>query len=79
LPESPSKSLHHVKAAHLSWGNTQNRTARTAPARDGLEAKFLKQAGGDAKRAASFRKAFYADLAMKSVQARARRRGGEVA
>lgn len=61
-------------ASHTSWANTVNRTERTAPARAGLEAKFLREADGDPQRAASLRKAHYQRLALKS--AKARRRAG---
>lgn len=61
-------------AAHTSWANTVNRTERTAPARAGLEAKFLREADGDPQRAESLRKAHYQRLALKSV--RARRKAG---
>jgi hypothetical protein len=56
--------------AHISWANTEDRTARTAPARAAMEQKFLDQAGGDAARCAHLRKAYYADLALKSAKAR---------
>jgi hypothetical protein len=55
---------------HASWANTLDRSARTAPARAALEAKFLAEADGDPVRAESFRKAYYAKLALKSAQAR---------
>lgn len=61
-------------AAHTSWANTDNRTARTAPARAARDAKFLEQAGGDHVRAAHLRKAYFARLALKSAQARRRAR-----
>ena len=61
-------------AAHESWANTTNRTARTAPARAALDAKFLEQAGGDPVRAAHLRKAHFARLALKSAQSRRRAR-----
>lgn len=61
-------------AAHSSWANTENRTARTAPAREALDAKFLEQAEGDPVRAAHLRKAHFARLALKSAQARRRSR-----
>lgn len=57
-------------AAHESWAKTEDRSARTAPARRALEQKFLSQAGGDPKRAENLRKAYYARLALKSAQAR---------
>lgn len=62
-------------AAHLSWANTKDRTARTAPARAALEDKFLLQADGDPVRAAHLRKAHFRLLALKSAQARRRRVG----
>ena len=57
-------------AAHESWAHTEDRTARTAPARAALDQKFLDQAGGDPIRAAHLRKAHFARLALKSAQAR---------
>lgn len=59
-------------AAHESWANTDDRSARTAPARAALEAKFLERAGGDPVRAEHLRKAHYQRLALKSAQARRR-------
>lgn len=61
--------------AHVSWANTADRTARTAPARAALEAKFLEQADGDPVRAEHLRKAHFQRLALKSAQAR--RKGGD--
>lgn len=61
-------------AAHESWANTANRTARTAPARAALDAKFLEQADGDPARAQHLRKAHFARLALKSAQARRKSR-----
>ncbi len=60
--------------AETSWANTENRSARTAPARAALDAKFLAQAGGDPVRAANYRKAYFARLALKSVQSRRKSR-----
>ena len=62
-------------AAHTSWANTEDRTARTAKARAALERKFLEAADGDPARAESLRKAYYARIALKSVQARRARQG----
>ncbi len=64
------RSLTASIAAHASWANTANRSARTAPARAALEAKFLAEAGGDPVRAEHLRKAHFKRLALKSVQAR---------
>ena len=60
--------------AHQSWANTVDRSARTAPARAALDAKFLDEAGGDPERAAHLRKAHFARLALKSAQARRKAR-----
>ena len=68
------RSLIASIGAHESWARTSNRSARTAPARAALDAKFLEQAEGDPVRAAHLRKAYFQRLALKSVQAR--RKGG---
>lgn len=60
-------------ASEVSWGNTENRSARTAPARRGLDEKFLREAGGDPLRAEALRKAHFTRLAYKSARARRRR------
>jgi len=73
---SPTAAQIGRLGAHVSWANTTDRTARTAPARAALEQKFLDQADGDPVRAAHLRKAYYARLALKSVQARRARAGG---
>jgi hypothetical protein len=73
VPDS-ERSLTAQYGAHLSWANTPDRAARTAPARRGLDARFLAEAGGDPARAASLRKAYYARLALKSAQARRKAR-----
>ena len=65
-------------AAHESWANTPDRSARTKAARDALLAKFEQQADPDgtldpaerARRAEHLRKAHYARLALASAQAR---------
>lgn len=79
----PEASPDHVAAssswgrigAHISWANTTDRTARTAPARAALEQKFLDQADGDPVRAAHLRKAYFQRLALASAKARAARKG----
>jgi hypothetical protein len=73
-PLSPAeRSLRGKLAVQTSWANTSDRPARTAKARRALEAKFLREADGDPKRAEHLRKAYYARLALKSAQARRRR------
>jgi hypothetical protein len=69
-------------AAHRRWAFTDDRTMATAPARAGLDAKFERQVDPEgkltpqerAKRAESLRKAFYSGMALKSAQARRRKR-----
>lgn len=74
MPLTPSeRSLRGQIAAHTSWANTSDRTARTANARKGLEDKFLAEADGDPVRAEHYRRAYYARLALKSAQARRNR------
>lgn len=69
-------------AAHQSWANTTDRSARTSAARAAFDQKFLDQAG-DPVRAEHLRRAHYARLALKSAQARRRARqaaaGGDTA
>ncbi len=67
-------------AAHESWAATPDRTARTAPARAGLERKFEREArerlGQDAterqiaEAAESARRAHYARMSAAGVAAR---------
>jgi hypothetical protein len=77
------RSLIGQIAAHQSWAHTQDRSARTAKARQAAFDRFEKEVDPEgllipaerARRAASARKAYFARLALKSAQAR-RRRGG---
>jgi hypothetical protein len=69
------RKLRAQIAAHESWANTTNRTARTAKGRQAFEDKFLAEADGDPQRAESLRKAYYARLALSSARARRRRSG----
>lgn len=64
--------------AHVSWANTTDRTARTAPARAALDAKFLAEADGDPVRAQHLRKAYFQRLAMKSAAVRRAKAGRRV-
>jgi hypothetical protein len=67
--------------AHESWARTENRSARTLPARLALEAKFERLVDPDgtlspaerAKRAENARQAHYKRMALKSAQVRRRR------
>lgn len=77
------RSLRGQLAAHTSWANTTDRSARTANARKAMLDKFEQQVDPDAtlppaeraRRAEHARKAYYARLALKSAQARRRRSG----
>jgi hypothetical protein len=83
----PDNSLIGALGSHASWANTPDRAARTAPARAAFGDRFLREARerfGDlpadelARRAAHLRKAYYARLALKSAQARRKRKAAEV-
>jgi hypothetical protein len=70
--ETAASQLGRI-GAHVSWANTVDRSARTAPARAALEAKFLSEADGDPVRAEHLRKAHFSRLAFNSAQARRKR------
>lgn len=75
------KSLHMSAAAHASWANTGDRTARTAKARAAAEKRFELIVDPEGKlpehermkRAESARKAHYAKMAIASAKARRKR------
>lgn len=69
-PPADERSLRATVAAHASWANTEDRTARTANARAARDQRFLDEAGGDPVRAEHLRKAHFARLGLKSAQAR---------
>ena len=74
-PIPPSEqSMVARAAAELSWANTTDRSARTAPARAALWQRFLDQVDGDEVRARHLWKAHFANLALRSAQARRRAR-----
>lgn len=82
---SPSeRSLRAQIAAHESWARTADRSARTAPARAALMAKFERQVDPDgildpaerALRADHARKAHYARIALRSARTRRRKADG---
>jgi hypothetical protein len=76
------RSLRAKIAAHASWANTANRSARTAAARKALHDRFEHQVDPDgvlppaerAQRAASARSAHFAALALMSSRKRKRKR-----
>ncbi|NTY58680.1 hypothetical protein FEG63_03820 [Mycolicibacterium sphagni] len=88
MPLTPvERSLRGQIAAHTSWANTEDRPARTANARKAMLDKFEREVDPDgvltpverARRAEHKRKAYFSRLALKSAQARRRRRGGDAA
>lgn len=68
--------------AHVSWANTEDRAARTAPARQAFLDRFEREVDPDgvlsiqerAVRAEHARKAYFTRLALRAAQARRRRR-----
>jgi hypothetical protein len=70
MQSSSERRLIAAIASHESWAQTPDRAARTAPARAALDAKFLREAGGDPVKAQHLRKAHFTRLALKSAQAR---------
>lgn len=78
VPPSSDQSLQARLAAHESWAKTDDRSARTAPARRAFEARFEREVDPDgvlpapvrAERAASARKAYFARLTLQSIAAR---------
>jgi hypothetical protein len=73
-----STALHARAAAHRSWANTVDRSARTAPAREKFLARFERLVDPDGslpeaeriRRAESAKKAHFLALAAKSAAAR---------
>jgi hypothetical protein len=72
-------------AAHAKWAKSEDRSAATQAARDGMLRKFEDEVDPDrkllpeerARRAESARRAFYQRIALKSAQARrAKTKGG---
>jgi hypothetical protein len=78
MPSASERHLVAQIAAHSSWANTEDRSARTASARAALGQKFLDEANGDPARAQHLRKAYYARLALKSAKARRAARSAAV-
>lgn len=81
IPDS-ERRLEAQARAFASWAQTDDRSARTAPARAALLAKFEKQVDPEsrlsteerARRAEYARKAYFAQLALKSARSRRRAR-----
>lgn len=76
------RALHAKAAAHTRWAHTRDRAEALAPARNGLQARFERKVDPDgtlppaerARLAESARKAFYADMTRKSIEARRRKK-----
>ena len=80
---SPQQKLARQIGAHESWARTDDRAARTAPARKAALERFERQVDPDgtlepaerARRAEHARRAYFLRLALKSAQARRARAG----
>ena len=91
MPEigfTPSEqSMRGALGAHVSWANTENRTARTAPARKAFDGRFEHEVDPDgvlppaerAKRVENARRAYFLRLALKSAKARRLAKEGRAA
>ncbi|OBB46765.1 hypothetical protein [Mycobacterium sp. 852002-51961_SCH5331710] len=79
MPElTPTERILRAKlAAHESWAKTEDRSARTAKARQAQDDKFLADAGGDPQRAESLRRAHFTRMALKSAQVRRARKSAQ--
>ena len=83
-PSPAEQRLQHVAAAHASWAATPDRAARLAAAWAARDARFerlvdpdgVMEPGARAKAAASARKRFYTEMALKSAAARRARSAG---
>jgi hypothetical protein len=72
------RKLRSSIAGNTSWANTEDPTARTAPARKAFNDRFLREVDPEGKlpeaqrqrRAEAARKAYFARLAFQSAQAR---------
>ena len=75
------ETLRARMAAYTSWANTPDRAARTAPARAAADARFEAEVDPDGvlapdvrrAMAEAARRAYYARLALRSAEARAKR------
>jgi hypothetical protein len=78
ISNSSDYRLKRQIAAHTSWANTPDRTARTAPARAAAEMRFERMVDPEgilppearSRMAESQRKAYFKQLALKSAQVR---------
>ena len=80
---TPERMLIVKLAAHTRWAKDNDHAAALAPARKGMEAKWAREADPDGlltpaeleKKIASLRKVHMTRMALRSVQARAARKG----
>lgn len=81
------RKLRAQIATHTAWANCEDRTARTAPARQAFIDKFEREVDPEgklpieerARRAESARKAWYAKMAYRSAQSRKRNKARQAA
>ena len=77
----PTDPIEHALAAsygsYKSWAGTADRAARTRPAREGLEQKWLTMADGDPTRAQHYRMAHYRRMQLESLRSRRARAAGD--
>lgn len=83
MAETPSElSMRQQAAAHSRWAKETDRSAATEPARRGLLDRFEREVDPEGRltpterqrRAESARRAFYVRMALKSAQARRKKR-----
>jgi transposase InsO family protein len=74
MAPASERRLKGQLAAHTSWAKTEDRAARTAPARAALDKRFLDEAGGDPVCAEHLWQAYYKRLALKSAISRRKAR-----
>lgn len=79
MPESAADARQHARIAALDrWARTEDRSAATQPARDGLDARFAREIDPEGKldpaeraiRVTALRKAHFARLARLSARSR---------
>lgn len=84
LSTRTERRLQAQLAAHQSWAHTDDRSARTAKAREAFDRRFEHEVDPDgvlspverARRADHARKAYFTRLALKSAQVRRKSRSG---
>jgi hypothetical protein len=85
--ERTAKSLGGRIGANRRWSQVEDRVAETAPARQAFLDRFDREVDPDGvldvaergRRATNARRAYFAELGLRSAQARARRKRGSAA